>query len=140
MISLYRPTGREKIEFYKKVVSTAFAFNDLVYLDSNGYLTPAVDGSNIVPLGLIQKTVASTDDDYASATRVPVLIADKDSVFLCDVGTGTAAQTDVGEHIDIDDATTVDVNASTYDVFFVVEVISTTQVLAKLNIKGGAAA
>lgn len=138
MIKPYK--GKFHTEWYPKVVSTAFAENDLVYLDANGYLTPAVDGANIVALGLIQKTIAATDDDYATATMVPVLVGDKDAEFLCDVSTGTAAQTDVGEHIDIDDANSVDVTASTYDVFFVTKFISTTQVVAKLNVKGGAAA
>lgn len=137
-ISLYR--GNIHTEWYPKVVSTAFAMNDLVYLDANGYLTPAIDGANIVPLGLIQKTVAATDSDYATATMVPVLVGDKDTEFLCDVSTGTAALTDCGEWIDIDDANSVDVNASTYDVFFVTKFISTTQVVAKLGVKSGAAA
>lgn len=132
--------GKFHVEHYPKVASTAFAFNDLVYLDANGYLTPAVDGANIVALGLIQKTIAATDSDYASNTVVPVLVGEKDSEFLCDVSTGTAAQTDVGEHIDIDDANSVDVAASTYDIFFVTKYISSTQVVAKLNVKGGAAA
>lgn len=139
-IVLYKPDGTEHIEFHPKVVSTAFAFNDLVYLDGNGYLTPAVDGSLIKPLGLIKKTIATTDSDYATATRVPVEVAGVNSVYLCDVSTGSAAITDVGEHIDIDDANSVDVAASTYDIFFVTDIISATQVLAKLNIKSGAAA
>jgi len=128
------------MEHYKKVASTAFAENDLVYLDANGYLTPAVDSANIVPLGIIKKTIAATDSDYASNTVVPVLVGDKDATWLCDVSTGSAAQTDVGEWIDIDDANSVDVAASTYDIFFVVNVISTTQVEAKLAVKSGAAA
>jgi hypothetical protein len=137
-ISAYK--GKFHTEWYPKVVSTAFAMNDLVYLDSNGYLTPAVDGANIVALGLIQKTIAATDTDYASATMVPVLVGDKDAEFLLDVSTGTAAQTDVGEWIDIDDANSVDVSASTYDIFFVTKFVSTTQVVGKLGVKSGAAA
>lgn len=141
MISLYRENrSGAHVEWYPKVASTAFAFNDLVYVDSNGYLTPAVDGANIVPLGLIQKTIAATDSDYASNTRVPVLVAGSDAEYLCDVGTGTAAQTDVGEHIDIDNASTVDVVASTYDLFYVTEIISTSKVVAKLNKKFGTTA
>jgi len=139
MISLYRPDNTH-LEWYPKVVSTAFAYNDLVYVDANGYLTPAVDGALIKSVGLIKKVIAATDSDYATATRVPVEVSGPDAEYLCDVSTGTAAQTDVGEHIDIDDANSVDVSASTYDVFFVTDVISTTQVLAKLNVKGGAAA
>lgn len=138
MIKPYK--GTFHVEWFQKVASTAFAFNDLVYIDGNGYLTPAIDGANIKAVGLIQTTIAATDDDYASTTLVPVLVGDSNAEYLCDVSTGTAATTDIGEHIDIDDANSVDVAASTYDVFFVTKVISTTQIVATLNIKGGAAA
>jgi hypothetical protein len=138
MITAYK--GKFHTEWYPKVASTAFAMNDLVYLDANGFLTPAVDGANIVALGLIQKTIATTDTDYASNTLVPVLVGDKDAEFLCDVSTGTAGQTDVGEWIDIDDANSVDVAASTYDIFFVTKLVSSTQVVGKLGVKSGAAA
>lgn len=138
MITPYK--GKFHVEWYPKVASTAFAMNDMVYLDANGYLTPAVDGANIVVVGLIQKTIAATDTDYASTTKVPVLVGDKDAEFLCDVSTGTAAQTDVGEWIDIDDEDSVDVSASTYDIFFVTKFVSATQVVAKLGVKSGAAA
>lgn len=132
--------GNYHIEYFPKKVSVAFALNDLVYLDSNGYLDKAADGGLFVPLGLIQKKVTATDSDYAVATRVPVLVPDANTVFLCDVSTGTPAQTDVGEWIDIDDENSVDVDASTYDIFYVVGIVSATQILAKMAEKSGAAA
>jgi hypothetical protein len=138
MIKPYR--GNFHTEWYAKLASTTFTINDLVYIDGDGYLIKAVDGANIVPVGLIQQTVAATDTDYASATKVPVLVGDKDAEYLCDVSTGSAATTDIGEWIDIDDHNSVDVTASTYDVFFVTDVISTSKVLAKLGVKSGAAA
>jgi hypothetical protein len=131
MISLYKPSGREQVEHYPKAASEAFAFNDLVGLNTSGYLTKYLDGSSFPMLGLIQKTIAATDTDYASNTRVPVQRLDSDSVVLCDVSTGTAAQTDVGEYIDVDDQNSVDVGASTNNDFYVVGFISATQVLCK---------
>lgn len=139
-IRLYIADAQTHIEFYQKLASTTFTFNDLVYIDGDGFLIKAVDGAAIVPLGLIQKTIAATDSDYASATRVPVLVPGPDAEFLCDVSTGTAAQTDVGEWIDIDDHNSVDVAASTYDIFFVTRFVSGTQVVAKMAKKSGAAA
>lgn len=127
------------IEFYAKVASTAFAFNDLVYLDANGLLALATT-SAILPLGVVQKTVASTDSDYASNTRIPVLVPGPDATFRCDVGTGTAATTDIGEWIDVDDEKLVDVDASTNDIFYVTKIISTSVVIAKMARKSGAAA
>ena len=137
-IRLYTPDAQTRVEWYQKKASTTFTFNDLVYIDGDGFLIKAVDGAAITPLGLIQKTIAATDSDYASATRVPVLVPGPDAEFLCDVSTGTAAQTDVGEWIDIDDHNSVDVSASTYDIFFVTRYVSGTQVIAKMAKKSGA--
>lgn len=137
MITAFR--GKFHTEYYPKKVSTAFAMNDLVFLDSNGFLDKCTS-TTATCLGLIQKVVASTDSDYATATMVPVLVGDVDAEFLCDVGTGTAAQTDCGEGIDLKDENEVDVSASTYDIFFVTKFISTTQVVAKMMKKSGAAA
>lgn len=136
-IKAYR--GKFHTEWYPKKVSTTFAVNDLVYLDGNGYLDRTTS-TTATAVGLIQIAVASTDSDYASATMVPVLVGDVDAEFLCDVGTGTAAQTDVGEFIDLKDHDEVDVTASTYDIFYVTGFVSTTQVIAKLTKKSGAAA
>lgn len=140
MISLYKPDKQTRLEWFKKLASTTFTFNDLVYFDGDGFLIKAVDGAAIVPVGLIQRTVAATDSDYASATKVPVLVPGADAVFLCDVSTGSAATTDIGEWIDIDDHNSVDVGASTYDIFFVTGIVSATVVLAKMAKKSGAAA
>lgn len=137
-IRLYTADAATRIEWYKKAASETFSFNDLVTIDSSGFITKATDAA-IVPLGLIQRTVAATDSDYASATKVPVLVPGPDAEFLCDVSTGTAAQTDVGEFIDIDDHNSVDVAASTNDIFFVTRFVSTTQVIAKLVKKTGVA-
>lgn len=129
-INLYR--GTVHTEWYPKTASEAFTVNDLVYL-SGGYVTKFANAVDQPPLGLIQKAVAATDSDYASATKVPVLIGDVNAEYLCDVSTGTAAVTHVGTWIDVDDENSVDVDASTYDVFFVTKFISTSKVVAKMQ-------
>ena len=139
-IKLFKADANTRLQWYPKKASTTFTFNDLVFLDTDGYLDKAADGTLFVPTGLIQKTIAATDSDYASATRVPVLVPGAHAEFECDVSSGSAAQTDVGEWIDIDDHNSVDVGASTYDIFLVTRVISATKVIAKMAIKSGAAA
>ena len=129
MIRLY--AGNAHTEWYPKTASETFTANDLVYL-SGGYITKFADAVDQPPLGLIQKTVAATDSDYASATKVPVLIGDENTEYLCDVSTGTAAVTHVGTWIDVDDENSVDVSATTYEIFFVTKFISTTQVVGKM--------
>jgi hypothetical protein len=90
-------------------------------------------------LGLIQKTIASTDADYASATLVPVLVPEVNTEFVFDVSTGTAATTDRGEMIDADDENSVDVNAYTVGVVEVTDIISGTQIVGKIAKKSGVA-
>jgi len=136
-------TGKFHVEWYPKKVSTVMTNQDLVYLDSNGFVAPAVDDAAIVPIGLIQKSIAATDSDYASTTDVPVLVGDADSEYLVDVGNGSAATTDIGEWCDVDGTypdTKIDVAASSYDIWFVTKIVSTSKVVAKLAKKSGSAA
>ena len=134
MISLYKPDAETHLEWYPKTASTAYTFNDLVTIHTTGYLIRSVDGSTATVIGLIQETIAST---VTGNRKVPVLVPGPNAVFLCDVSTGTAAAEDVGQWIDIDDHNSVDVDASTYGIFQIVGIISTTQVLCKLAKKSG---
>ena len=134
MIKPYR--GHFHTEWYPKTASTAFAYNDLVTILSTaaGVGTLKLAASTDTRLiGLIQQTVASTDADYASASMVPVLVGDADAEFIFDVSTGTAATTDIGEMIDLDDENSVDVNAYTLGQVLVTRIISTAKVLGKIN-------
>ena len=140
MIILYRPTGTERIEWFAKKASTVMAFSEAVTIDSNGYIAPSTATSTPGITGLVYRQVKATDSDYASTTRVPVLVPRSDTVFLADVGTGTAAQTNIGEFKDLADSKNVDVTADTYGHVFVVDVISTSQVLVRFAQKGGPAA
>lgn len=128
--------GKFHMEWYPKPASTAFAFNDAVTILSTaagaGTLTKTTSSTTRV-IGLIQRNVLATDADYASTNEVPVLVGDEDAEFLCDVSTGTAATTDIGEFIDFDDENSVDVDAYTKGQLLVTRVISATQVVVKFN-------
>ena len=137
-IRLYKDNGGEAhIIFHPKNASETFTFDDIVMLDSNGDLTKMTDAANVKPIGLIQKTIAATDSDYASTTRVPVLVYGLNTEFLCDIGVGIGALTVVGEFIDLDGAgdphQDVDVDNSQFDIMEVTRHISTTQLVAKFN-------
>lgn len=135
-IRLFRENGAgAHLEWYQKAASETFTFNDLVGINTSGYVTKYTDGASFPQLGLIQETVAATDSDYASNTKVPVLVAGPEAEYLCDVSTGTAAQTDVGEYIDVDDHNSVDVSASTNNDFYVTQFISSALVVAKMTRK-----
>lgn len=124
------------MEWYPKPASTAFAFNDAVEILHTAAGTGAIAkvGTGTVRVtGLIQRAVLATDTDYASTNEVPVLVGDVDAEWLCDVSTGSAAQTDIGEMIDFDDENSVDVTAYTKGQLLVTRVISSTQVVVKFN-------
>ena len=133
-IRLYRPNGDCHIEFYPKTASTVFTFNDPVAIGTAGTLIDIVAGGAYPWLGLIQKAVAATDSDYASTTRVPVLLCNVDAEFLIDATTTAAAATDVGEYVDYVAATlSVNVGATTNNDFYITQVISSTLVVGKLS-------
>ena len=135
---LYKENGSgAHVEFYPKTASETFTFNDMVMLGAAGTLTKFTDAANVKPKGLILKTIAATDSDYASTTRVPVLVCGPEAEYLADVGVGTGAAGDVGEFVDADGAGNahqdIDLDNSTYDVFEVTQFISTTQMVVKIN-------
>jgi hypothetical protein len=131
MNGFIRRFGEVNIFPYKKKASTAFAAGDLLAFDSNGFVLPAT--ATTVPsevAGIAQRTVASTDSDYAENSFVPVDVPrPHDDLFEVAVSTGTAAQTDVGERVDLDDANSIDVDAVLTGVVKVEKVISTTAVV-----------
>ncbi len=132
---MIRPfSGKFHVEWYPKTASEAFTVNDLVFL-SSGYVKTFADDAVNQPIGTILQTVAATDSDYASNTLVPVLVGEDDAEWLCDIGTGTGAQSYVGSWVDADgtyDDTKIDVSSSTYDIWLVTKHISTTQAVCKM--------
>ena len=129
---MFRPNGPAHVEFYPKTASTAYAFGTPVYLDTNGRLLAYTPGVAAPFLGLIKKTIASTNSDYASNTRVPVEVGNYDTEYLFDATTTAAAATDVGEYCDYVAATvSVNVGATVQNDVYVTQVISTTLVVGK---------
>jgi hypothetical protein len=133
-IKLFKRDKGTHTEYFKKTASVDFTKNDLVAIQTTGYIARSVDGSTLTNIGLVQESIASTD---ATNKELPVLIPGPDAIFICDVSTGTAAVEDIGQWIDIDDHNSVDVDASSYGVFQIVGIISATKVLAKLARKNG---
>lgn len=129
-----RYNSEPNIQVFKKVASTAFTNGALVAVDANGFITPAVTASASADLmGIIQRTVSATDTDYAQNTYVEVdMVTRKQDWLVADVGTGTPAQTDVGEAVEIDNSLTVDVVAVATPLVRVEKIISATKVVVSL--------
>ena len=114
-----------------KKASTAMNVGDVV-IATSGQVDVAV-ASSVLLLGICTTKVASTDSDYASTTAVAVEQIDPNAVYLADVGTGSAAVTDIGAQFDLKDKDEVDVTGTTYKQVKIVGVISATKVLVTFN-------
>lgn len=132
-VKLKFPSPVARTEYYAKPASTAFAIDSLVApnKDNTSNTFVAATSSTTVNLGVLQKAVASTDSDYASETKVPVLV-DELGIWEFDVGTGSADINDEQGYIDLTDAVGVNVTASTVDAVFVVNYVSATKVQGKI--------
>ena len=110
---------------FPKTASTALTANTLVTFTS-GQLVAATS-STLTFAGIIPRAVATTDDDYASATVVPVIsLRPRDASFL--IATTGAAATNVGGSYDLSDAGTLNLSGTSYKQFTVRNVISSTLV------------
>lgn len=130
-MAFYLAKGAAKVAWYPKAASTAFNCGDLVYADGSGAIIPA-DSTSGDHLGVILKPVASTDADYASTTKVPVLELTPDMVFEADV-TGTLTTAMIGNRYDLSNAYTVNVAGTSKKVVTCVGFISSTKGLFKVN-------
>lgn len=128
--------GKTKTMQFPVTVSTEFTAGSIVYMNTSAgtitYAGPTTAGN--VMLGVITKTIASTDDDYAVARTVAVEVpVEKYVEWEADV-TASLATTDLGKYLDLTNAYTVNPSASTYDIAFCTQYISTTKGLFILNI------
>jgi len=127
--------GKVKQEWYPVTVSTALTKDTAVEWTS-GFIAAADDNDTVVA-GVINKTIASTDDDYATARKVAVLVPMQPNVVWEADATGfTVGGTDEGVEYGISGAGTVDQTDTTNDVFLVTEVLSATKVRGYLKING----
>jgi hypothetical protein len=131
-----RVAGKTKIVYLPVTVSTAIAEGSIVAY-SSGYLIAATSSTAALNhVGVLRKTIAATDSDYAVARTVPVEVpVEKNVVWEAPVTSGLVAA-DVGLLVDLTDALTINRGASTYDAAQVVKVISTTKGHFILNLGG----
>ena len=115
--------------------STELSKNSLVTFTS-GKLVAATAGTAAVDIvGVLKNAIVSTDDDYATARNVSVLVpTEKHVIFEADVTSGLVAG-DIGAEFDLTSATHVNRGAGSVDVVKCTGVISTTKgrFMVKLN-------
>ena len=128
--------GPAKTEGFPKVASTAIALASALAFDIEGRVAQARAVSTRIA-GISGRKIASTDDDYASNTLIPLIIPSSDDVFEATVS-GTAVQAHVGQAFDLTQtnggtAQAVDLAAQSYKVVTVVKFINSSTVQVKFN-------
>lgn len=121
-------------EFWPKTASTVLTLGQLVSSTSGGLITATAGETKI--LGVLQTTTASTDSDYASTTKIPVLVPMSIDEFEVDLtNTTTFAATFVGLQCDIDaTGSYVDATASSHKQCTILRQGSTTsKAIVKIN-------
>lgn len=127
--------GKVKNVWLPVTASTAIARGALVTFSSGKLVAATAGTANGNLIGVLDKTIAATDDDYADDRLVPVTVPlEKHVVWEADVTSGLVAA-DIGLEQDLTDASTVNRGASSVDAVKCVGVISTTKGLfwAKIN-------
>ena len=126
--------GLTKTEQFPVTTSTAMSQDTIVEFTS-GLINPADDNDTVLA-GVLVKTIASTDSDYATARKVGVQVPVERHVVWEADGTGTFAATDIGGEFGISDSGTVDKSDTTNKVFLVTEFVSASKVRGYLKING----
>lgn len=105
----------------------AMPAGSLVTLTSGVLELATSSTANTAIVGILAKAVATTDDDYAVARFLPVLVpTEKHVVYEADVTSGLVAA-DVGLEQDLTDHLVVNRGASSVDVVKCVKVLSATK-------------
>jgi len=122
-------SGASKTEYFPKTASTVISVGVLV-ASVNGQLVPAT-ATTTSHIGISIKPVASTDDDYASATFIPVLIPSQDTIFEADASGLTTAL--VNTTMDLSNSQYVNGAADSRHAVTLVKYISATKGWFKIN-------
>lgn len=129
--------GKTKIEYLPVTTSLALTKDTLVEMTSGRVAAADADEVAAEIRGVLVKTIASTDSDYASARKVGVRVpVERHVIWEADASGFTAGGTDEGVEYGISDSGTVDQTDTTNDVFLVTEVLSATKVRGYLKING----
>jgi len=124
-VKLVIPSAIKSVEPYAKTASTEYAFRTLVKPNENAtanVFAAATAGTERV-LGVLEKAISSTDSDYASETKVPVM-QDMQGIWEFAVGTGTADINDEQGYCDLKDADEIDVTATSVTIIFVTSFVT----------------
>ena len=128
-------TGRVKTVWLPIAASVAITRGKLVEFAS-GTIVAADSGTLPGELvGIMDKTVATTDADYAVAKLVPIMVPTEKGVVY-EGTTASLVAGDIGAEVDLTDADTVNRGASSIKIAKPLAVISSTVGLFNLKVGG----
>ena len=130
-----RYRGKTKTVHLPVTTSTTFTKGDIVAWASGFLIKATTTSAAKTHVGVIKKTIAATDSDYATARLVPVDIPLEKMVEWRSTGTALVA-TENGLWMDLTAAGAVDRAGSTYDAVQQKSIISTTEGIFILNLGG----
>jgi len=123
--------GKVKRIWFPRPASQAFTKGDLVYPNGSGQVIPA-DATSGRHIGVIAKTVASTDSDYATADVLVPIDVPVEQWTEWRVAASSAVADDILEEVDLTDAGTADRSASSKDALLVTRYISASELVVVL--------
>lgn len=133
-MAFIKKRGKTKIAWLPVTTSTAITGGYLVSFAS-GYLIAATSSTvSSATAGVLIKTIAATDADYAVARLVAVEVPVEKGVEWEGAVTSGLAATSVGVFYDLTNGGTVNTGATTYDIVKCTKYISATKGWFELNI------
>lgn len=130
-----RHKGKTVTRWLPVTTSTTFTKGDIVAWSSGLLIKATTTSAAKTHVGVIKKTIASTDADYATARLVPVEVPLEKMVEWRSTGVALVA-TENGLWQDLLTAGTVDRAGSTYDAVQQKGIISATEGIFVLNLGG----
>jgi len=130
-------SGKVKTIWMPITASTAIAEGALVTKSSGLLIAATSTTATGDVVGVLGKTIAATDDDYATSARlVPVIVPmEPNCLWEFDVTSGLVIA-DCDNEVDLTDASTVDRSGTTYKIVRPMQVISTTKGIGLVKIFG----
>jgi hypothetical protein len=122
MAAVRRFKGKTKFVHLPVTTSTAFAKDSLVEMTSG--LVGVADDNDTALSGVIRHTIASTDDNYATARTVEVEVPVERHVIWEFTGQSGFTSSDIGGEYGIQSAVLLDQADTTNKVFLVTEVLN----------------
>lgn len=128
--------GKTVTRWLPVTTSTAITKGAIVAWSSSLLIAATSSTAASAHVGVIKKTIASTDTDYATARLVPVEVPIEVMVEWRGTVTSGLVAADISLWVDLTDSLNINRAASTIDAAQVKSVISTTEGIFILNLGG----